>query len=172
MFGRPRRGRDLRLVGTTAGLLIAILTAAACGGSNNTTIDGATGGGQRFPDIVSVEVSRTEQRYSFSVTMSSPYDTPGRYADGWRIVGFDGTVYGEHTITQRSSLLPAPSETLRSPIASLLSSSKDVISRMAMEVAPSPSRFPRALAVSPVNPHPRAGENEPATCECPATLSP
>jgi hypothetical protein len=37
--------------------------------------------------------------FMFTVTMSSPYDTPERYADGWRIVGPDGTVYGEHTLT-------------------------------------------------------------------------
>jgi hypothetical protein len=32
------------------------------------------------------------------VTVSSPYDTPGRYADGFRVVGTDGKVYGERTL--------------------------------------------------------------------------
>ncbi len=36
--------------------------------------------------------------YTFHVTISSPYDTPERYADGWRVVGPDGSVYGEHTL--------------------------------------------------------------------------
>lgn len=36
--------------------------------------------------------------FSFTVTISSPYDTPERYADGWRIIGPDGAVYGEHTL--------------------------------------------------------------------------
>jgi hypothetical protein len=36
--------------------------------------------------------------FAFTVTISSPYDTPERYADGWRIVGPDGTVYGEHAL--------------------------------------------------------------------------
>ena len=30
--------------------------------------------------------------------MSSPYDTPERYADGWRVKGPDGTVYGVNTL--------------------------------------------------------------------------
>jgi hypothetical protein len=53
---------------------------------------------QRFPDVVEVSVERTGDTYSFSVTISSPYDSPQRYADGWRVMGPDGTVYGEHTL--------------------------------------------------------------------------
>jgi hypothetical protein len=30
--------------------------------------------------------------------MSSPYDSPERYADGWRILGAGGEVYGEMTL--------------------------------------------------------------------------
>jgi hypothetical protein len=37
--------------------------------------------------------------FAFTVTISSPYDTPDRYADRWRVVGPDATVYGEHTLT-------------------------------------------------------------------------
>ena len=36
--------------------------------------------------------------FAFAVTISSPYDTPDRYADGWRVIGPDGTVYGEHVL--------------------------------------------------------------------------
>lgn len=36
--------------------------------------------------------------WDFDVTMSSPYDSPERYADGWRVVGPDDTVFGEHTL--------------------------------------------------------------------------
>jgi hypothetical protein len=32
--------------------------------------------------------------YTFDVTVSSPYDSPERYADAWRVVGPDGTEYG------------------------------------------------------------------------------
>lgn len=52
-----------------------------------------------FPDVLAVEASRGDDgRWSFAVTISSPYDTPDQYADGWRVVGPDGTVYGEHTL--------------------------------------------------------------------------
>lgn len=55
-------------------------------------------GQQRYPDVVDATVERAGGTYSFTVTISSPYDTPERYADGWRILGPDGTVYGEHTL--------------------------------------------------------------------------
>lgn len=54
---------------------------------------------QRFPDVIDVVVEEESAGvFSFAVTISSPYDTPDRYADGWRILGPDGTVYGEHTL--------------------------------------------------------------------------
>ncbi len=45
---------------------------------------------------VSVDADDT---FTFAVTISSPYDTPERYADGWRLVGSDGTVYGVRLLT-------------------------------------------------------------------------
>jgi hypothetical protein len=53
---------------------------------------------QRFPDIIDAQPTRTDNIWNFAVTVSSPYDTPSRYADGWRILGPDGTVYGEHAL--------------------------------------------------------------------------
>ena len=32
--------------------------------------------------------------WRFDVTLSSPYDTPEQYADAWRVMHADGTVYG------------------------------------------------------------------------------
>ena len=54
----------------------------------------------RFPDVIDVDASyeRTADTWTFAVTMTSPYDSPDRYADGWRIIGPDGTVYGVHTL--------------------------------------------------------------------------
>lgn len=50
---------------------------------------------QKFPDVVSVQVrERGPDIFDFDVTVSSPYDTPERYADGIRAMGKDGTVYG------------------------------------------------------------------------------
>ncbi|MCH4564551.1 hypothetical protein MKP05_15720 [Halomonas sp. EGI 63088] len=40
---------------------------------------------QRFPDVVGVEVTEAgENRFDFDVTLSSPYDSPSRYADAFR----------------------------------------------------------------------------------------
>jgi hypothetical protein len=67
-----------------------------------TAATAATAGsaGQQHPDVIDVVVEEESVGvFMFTVTMSSPYDTPERYADGWRIVGADGTVYGEHTLT-------------------------------------------------------------------------
>jgi hypothetical protein len=32
------------------------------------------------------------------VTVSSPYDSPDRYADGWHVLAPDGTELGTHTL--------------------------------------------------------------------------
>ncbi len=53
---------------------------------------------QRFPDVVAVEATEQGGTWSFDVTLSSPYDTPERYADAWRIVAPDGTVLGERPL--------------------------------------------------------------------------
>lgn len=50
---------------------------------------------QKFPDVVSVQVHpRPNDRFDFDVTISSPYDTPARYADGIRALDEHGTVLG------------------------------------------------------------------------------
>ncbi|MDH3463041.1 MAG: hypothetical protein OEM32_05380, partial [Acidimicrobiia bacterium] len=44
---------------------------------------------------VAVTVTKGPARiFRFDVTVSSPYDTPDRYADAWRVVGDDGVTYG------------------------------------------------------------------------------
>lgn len=47
-----------------------------------------------YPDVIGVEVAVEGGAHSFSVTISSPYDTAERYADAFRVVGDDGVVYG------------------------------------------------------------------------------
>jgi hypothetical protein len=37
-------------------------------------------------------------RFDFDVTISSPYDTPQRYADAFRVTGEGGVVYGERVL--------------------------------------------------------------------------
>ncbi|WP_393916666.1 hypothetical protein [Halostreptopolyspora alba] len=78
---------------------------AGCGGDTSGN-GGASGDGdsaehsdQRYPDVAEVEIeSGAGDTHDLTVTISSPYDTPQRYADGWRVMGPDGTVYGEHEL--------------------------------------------------------------------------
>lgn len=51
---------------------------------------------QKFADVVGVRVvERSAGVFDFDVTVSSPYDTPERYADGFRVMSEDGrTVFG------------------------------------------------------------------------------
>ena len=59
----------------------------------------AAGAEQRYPDVVAVEVQPSGPgTFDFDVTVSSPYDTPQRYADAFLVTGPDGTVYGERKL--------------------------------------------------------------------------
>jgi hypothetical protein len=56
----------------------------------------AAASGANFPDVTKVKATAgNDGTYTFDVTMTSPYDTPDRYADGWRILGPNNTVLGE-----------------------------------------------------------------------------
>ncbi len=48
-----------------------------------------------FPDVVgAMAILDDDGTWTFSATLSSPYDTPARYADAWRVRDEDGTVFG------------------------------------------------------------------------------
>ena len=52
-----------------------------------------------FPDIVGVKVKASgADAFDFDVTVSSPYDRPERYADAFRVMAQDGTVFGERVL--------------------------------------------------------------------------
>jgi len=54
---------------------------------------------QKHPDVVGAKVvARGVDTFDFEVTVSSPYDTPQRYADAFRAVGKDGKVFGERIL--------------------------------------------------------------------------
>jgi hypothetical protein len=54
---------------------------------------------QQFPDVVAVKVRQSgADRFDFDATISSPYDTPQRYADAFRVVGRDGRIFGERVL--------------------------------------------------------------------------
>lgn len=53
----------------------------------------------RYPDVIGVQLVPTGERvYDVVVSISSPYDSPQRYADGWRVLDEDGNVLGTHTL--------------------------------------------------------------------------
>jgi hypothetical protein len=79
----------------------------------------------RFPDVLAVELRPAGARvYDVVVTISSPYDTPDRYADGWRVLDAEGNVLGTHVLlhdhgheqpftrTQQGLHIPAGIETV------------------------------------------------------------
>lgn len=54
---------------------------------------------QKHPNVTGVKVkARAADQFDFDVTVSSPYDTAQRYADAFRVVDKDGTVYGERVL--------------------------------------------------------------------------
>lgn len=83
------------------GLLLGALVLTGCSEPAPTEQQTQNSGqsDQQFPDVVEVVAERAEDgTFTFDVTMSSPYDTPERYADGWRILGPDEEVLGEMTL--------------------------------------------------------------------------
>ena len=68
-----------------------VMLLAACG-SDPAEPEGAE---QLFPDVVeAVATDAGDGTWRFDVTLSSPYDTPERYADAWRVLAPDGTELG------------------------------------------------------------------------------
>ena len=54
---------------------------------------------QKYPGVIDVKVkSSGDNRFDFDVTLSSPYDTPQRYADAFRLKSLEGKVYGERIL--------------------------------------------------------------------------
>lgn len=91
--------------------VLALVVLAACGSSS--TDDAASAdsqptiapevveslGEQQFPDVIAATAMADGATWTVSATLSSPYDTPERYADAWRVIGPDGTVYAERILT-------------------------------------------------------------------------
>ncbi|WP_396668058.1 hypothetical protein [Microbacterium sp. R86528] len=58
----------------------------------------STAKSQEFPDVVDATLSASGDEFTIAVTISSPYDTPQRYADGWRVLSPGGDVLAEHQL--------------------------------------------------------------------------
>lgn len=78
---------DMRIV-----LVLLALTALSCSSGSSTEA--------LFPDVIDATAEQANDgSWTFSATISSPYDTPERYADAWRVVGPDGSVLGVRELT-------------------------------------------------------------------------
>jgi len=54
---------------------------------------------QQYPDVIDAAAMQEGDTWTFDVTISSPYDTPERYADGWRVLSPGGTELGFRLLT-------------------------------------------------------------------------
>lgn len=92
----------MRLARPIAFVIVAALGAAACAGSDTVTDEPAApeiGDDDMFPDVIDATAEMAGDTWTVSATLSSPYDSPERYADAWRVVGPDGEVYAERILT-------------------------------------------------------------------------
>lgn len=95
---RTTQGADLqrRRTGLSAWILSAVLT---YGMALHAGAQAPAPALQKHPDVVAVQVRASGLgRFDFDVTVSSPYDTPARYADAFRVSARDGTVFGERRL--------------------------------------------------------------------------
>jgi len=75
-------------------------TGAPTSGASTATAAGTPTGAAYFPAIVRVMATRNaDGSYDFAVTISSPYDTPERYADGWHLLTPEGQELAAHRLT-------------------------------------------------------------------------
>lgn len=79
--------------------LIAVLAIMACDWLEEEISGSPPDAADGYPDVIAVELQLSgDGVYDVAVTISSPYDTPERYADGWRVLDPEGNVLGTHTL--------------------------------------------------------------------------
>ncbi|MGA7272529.1 MAG: YbhB/YbcL family Raf kinase inhibitor-like protein [Acidimicrobiia bacterium] len=79
---------------------MALLAAGCAGVGESSTSSASKTGEALYPDVVAATAVETAPgTWRFDVTISSPYDSRERYADAFRVVGTDGTVYGSRELT-------------------------------------------------------------------------
>ena len=78
---------------------LGTLAIAAVLATNTTTAQSAGLMNQKYPDVIDVRVHvRSDNRFDFDATISSPYDPPQRYADAFRVMSTEGVQFGERTL--------------------------------------------------------------------------
>jgi hypothetical protein len=79
--------------------LVFVMTLLAFTNTGNALSQAKNTDSQKYPDVIDVKVkSAGENRFDFDVTLSSPYDSPQRYADAFRVKSLEGKVYGERIL--------------------------------------------------------------------------
>lgn len=74
--------------------VFAFISLCACGFAQ-----AADAAQQKYPDVLAAKVRPAgTDTFDFDVTISSPYDTPRRYTDAFRVTGTDGAIYGERKL--------------------------------------------------------------------------
>jgi len=69
----------------------AFAIALTVSGVNLATVQSAGLMNQKYPDVIDVRVhARSDNRFDFDATISSPYDIPQRYADAFRVMSAEG----------------------------------------------------------------------------------
>ena len=103
---RTRSSRRLAAV-----MVLPLLALSACGSdgaddsgagdasSAEASEDAGSTADADFPNVVAVELRSDGDTWSLDVTMSSEYDTPERYADGWRVLDPGGNELGTMELT-------------------------------------------------------------------------
>ena len=81
-------------------LLFVACTEPAQGAGDAATATDAPEVETLYPDVIDVAATRLpDGTFRFAVTLSSPYDSPERYADAWRVLTLDGKELGVRILT-------------------------------------------------------------------------
>ncbi len=81
--------------GPTAADATATTPSAMTSPAASTPDPGSTRSDGLYPDVVAASATMDGPgTWQFTATLSSPYDSPDRYADAWRVLAPDGTELG------------------------------------------------------------------------------
>jgi hypothetical protein len=87
------RGRCRRA--TTVAAMGVVLAVGGCAGGADVTDRGPTEASEQpYPDVLEAELEPSGDAWRLTATISSPYDTPERYADAFRALTPDGEELG------------------------------------------------------------------------------
>lgn len=90
----------LRFIGFGAVVLLLLLVGGCAGAGGSSTSVSSPPADDLYPDVVAATAAENAPgTWTFEVTISSPYDSPDRYADAFRVLGTDGTTYGTRKLT-------------------------------------------------------------------------